>query len=118
MAGQTIITNTVMAETHLTPVAGIVTGGALTVIMPGRCRVAGTAVCEIGMGEGSILPDGSTVAVCTLPGIVIIWALVAYLTIHKLAVVYCLLPAVGGVAQCAGAGIVTIRYCMAGLAIP
>ena len=70
------------------------------------------------MGEGSILPDGSTVAVCTLPGIVIIWALVAYLTIHKLAVVYCLLPAVGGVAQCAGAGIVTIRYCMAGLAIP
>lgn len=106
-----------MAETHFTPVAGIVTGRALTVIMPGRRRVAGSAVREIGMGEGGIFPGCSTVAVCTLPGVVIYGSLVAHHTIHKLTVVYRLLPAVGGVAQRASAGIMTIRYCMTGLAI-
>ena len=117
MAGQTIITYTVMAETHLTPVAGVVTGGTLTVIMSCRCRVAGSAVREIGMGEGSILPGGSTVAVCTLPRIVIIWALVANLTIHVLTMVYRTLPGVCFVAQRASARIVTVRHRMARLAI-
>ena len=69
------------------------------------------------MGESSIFPAGSTVAVYTLPRIVIIGTLVTDLTIHELAVVYRLLPAIGGVAQRASAGIVTVRDCMARLAI-
>jgi hypothetical protein len=44
MAAQTVITSAIVAETDLAPIAGVVTGRALTNIMPSRCRVAGGAV--------------------------------------------------------------------------
>ena len=106
-----------MAETHLTPVAGVVACSALTVFVPCRCRVAVGAVRETVMADRSPYPDDSSVAVRTLPGIVILRRRVAFLTLHVLGVVYRTLPGIGGVALRASASKVTVRHRVARLAI-
>jgi hypothetical protein len=102
MASQTIFTGTIVAETNLTPVIGVMTGRTLSNFVSRRCCMAGPAIRETGMAEISLLPTASAVAIGAFPGIVICRALVAHFTIHVLAVVDGFLPAFSVVAHAAG----------------
>ena len=114
MEAQSIMTGAIVAETGLAPVAGVVTGGTLPNIVPGRCRVAGAAIRQVRMAEIDIPPPHCVVAFRALPGIVICRTLVAGFAVHVGAVVHRTCPLFSIVTLRTGTRFMLVRRGVAG----
>ena len=112
----TVIASPVVAEAHITPVAGVVACRTLPVIVSRGCRMAGCTIRQVVMAEVCLFPYNRTVAAGTLTRIVIRWTLVAHFAVHEFAVIDGIFPAIGRMAQRAGAFFVAHAFTLAFLA--